>query len=173
MRVDGRGAGPGARKEAAAPLRERAVPHLSGQQLRAWRGVLELQAVLMPKLEAELREETGLTINEFDVLYQLWRAPGGVRRVGDLAHDVLVTPGGVTRLADRLVDRGLVERRREDGRQAVELALTSAGGHRIRAAMDVRFRGVRRRFVDLLDAEEVELLAKIWARLRAHNAGED
>lgn len=39
--------------------------------------------------------------------------------------------------------------------------------------MDVRFRGVRRRFVDLLDAEEVQLLAKIWARLGAHNAGED
>ncbi|MGW7616476.1 MarR family winged helix-turn-helix transcriptional regulator [Streptomyces antimycoticus] len=149
------------------------MPHLSSQQLRAWRGVLELQAVLMPKLEAELREETGLTINEFDVLYQLWRAPGGVRRVGDLANDVLVTRGGVTRLADRLVDRGLIEQRREEGRQAVQLALTSTGGHQIRAAMDVRFRGVRRRFVDLLDAEEVELLAKIWARLQAHNAGED
>ncbi|GAA3367897.1 hypothetical protein GCM10017744_081830 [Streptomyces antimycoticus] len=101
------------------------MPHLSSQQLRAWRGVLKLQAVLMPKLEAELREETGLTINE------------------------------------------------EEGRQAVQLALTSAGGHQIRAAMDVRFRGVRRRLVDLLDAEEVELLAKIWARLQAHNAGED
>jgi len=165
----GRRAGAGA-GNGTAPLRERAVPHLSSRQLQAWRGALEIQALLLPKLEAELREETGLTISEFDVLHQLWRAPGGVRRVGDLANDVLVTPGGITHLADRLVDRGLIERHRREGRQAVELSLTGAGGHQLRAAMNVVFAGVRTKFVDLLEPEEVELLAALWARLQAHYA---
>jgi DNA-binding MarR family transcriptional regulator len=156
------------RKTAPPPLRERAVPHLTFPQLQAWRGTLEMLSRLLPELEAELRRETGLTINEFDVLYQLWRAPDRRRRVGDLANDVLVTPGGATRLADRLVERGLVERHRQEGRQAVELSLTSVGRRQIHELMDVMFRGVRTKFIDPLEPEDVDHLVEIWARLEDH-----
>src|SRR5882762_4124715 len=52
------------------------APHLSDAELASWRGMLELQARLLPILDAELRQRRGLSINDFDVLYQLWRMPG-------------------------------------------------------------------------------------------------
>jgi DNA-binding MarR family transcriptional regulator len=161
------------RKTVPPPLRERTVPHLTIQQLQAWRGTLEMLSRLLPQLEAELRRETGLTINEFDVLYQLWRAPDRRRRVGDLANDVLLTPGGATRIADRLVERGLVERHRQEGRQAVELSLTSVGRRRIHELMDVMFRGVRMKFIDRLEPGDVDHLVQIWARLEDHCPADD
>jgi DNA-binding MarR family transcriptional regulator len=118
---------------------ERDVPHLERRQLLAWRGVLEVQTAILPALEAELRQRTGLTLSEFDVLYQLWRMPDKQHRIGDLARAVLVTPGGVTRIVGRLEERGLVRRLSATGRQAVMTQLTPRGDRELQAAMDVHF----------------------------------
>jgi DNA-binding MarR family transcriptional regulator len=144
---------------------EKDVPHLSRRQLLAWRGVLEVQSALLPALEAELRDKTGLTLSEFDVLYQLWRMPGQKRRMNDLARAVVVTPGGVTRLVGRLEERGLVCRQSEGGRQAVETVLTARGEQELQAAMDVHFDGVRRRFVQYLDDVDIDRVISLWARV--------
>lgn len=151
-------------ERAPAPV-EKDVPHLDRRQLLAWRGVLEVQSAILPALEAELRERTGLTLSEFDVLYQLWRMPGQKRRMNDLARAVVVTPGGVTRIVGRLEERGLVRRRSDDGRQAVETVLTEKGEQELRAAMDVHFDGVQRRFVRFLGDEDVDRVIALWARI--------
>jgi DNA-binding MarR family transcriptional regulator len=145
---------------------EREVPHLDQRELLAWRGVLEVQTLLIPSLETELREHTGLTLSEFDVLYQLWRMPDKRRRMIELARAVLVTPGGVTRIVSRLEDRGLVQRMSTKGRQAVVTALTPRGEQELQTAMDVHFDGVRRRFVQHLTDIDLDLINEIWARIR-------
>lgn len=155
-----------AAQSSATPFHEREVPHLTEGELLAWRGMLELQSRALPLLDGELRVRTGLTINEFDVLYQLWIAPGQRRRMRDLAHVVVVTPSGITRLVDRLARRGLVGRVADEGRQAVEALLTSRGERLLRRAMDVHFAGVRALFAARLSAEEIDQLASVWARLR-------
>jgi DNA-binding MarR family transcriptional regulator len=147
---------------------ERAVPHLSHRELLAWRGVLEVQSAILPALEAELRWNAGFTLSEFDVLYQLWRTPRKRRRMVDLARSVLVTPGGVTRIVNRLEGRGLVERLSAQGRQAVAARLTDQGERELRRAMDVHFEGVRRMFVDYLSDVDIERIVDLWARIRSH-----
>jgi DNA-binding MarR family transcriptional regulator len=141
------------------------VPHLKRRQLLAWRGFLEAQSVLLPALEAELRDRTGLTLSEFDVLYQLWRVPGCSLRMNDLARAVQVTPGGVTRIVSRLERRGLVVRISKSGRQAVVTELTAAGEQQTEAAMDVHFEGVQRLFIRQLSSSDVDCLDDVWERV--------
>ncbi|MCO5998978.1 MarR family winged helix-turn-helix transcriptional regulator [Actinoallomurus rhizosphaericola] len=159
---DATAADPGSR---ADPDRERSVPHLTARELLAWRGMLEVQSRLLPMLDEDLRRQARLNVNEFDVLYQLWIAPGRRRRMKDLASAVLVTPSGITRMVDRLEDRGLVRRVNSRGRQAVEAVLTDGGDRLLRRAMDVHFAGVRRLFIAHLSETEVDRLVSLWSRL--------
>jgi DNA-binding MarR family transcriptional regulator len=141
------------------------VPHLTAEELLAWRGLLETEAKLIPLLDVELRKRGGMSINEFDVLYQLWVAPGMRRRMKDLAAAVLVTPSGVTRLATRLEHRGWIRRLGNRGVQAVKAELTSSGIRALERAMDTHFAGVHRVFVSHLSASEIRRLAALWRRL--------
>jgi DNA-binding MarR family transcriptional regulator len=145
---------------------EKAVPHLSREELLAWRGLLETEARLIPLLDQELRDHGGMSVNEFDVLYQLWIAPQARGRMKDLAAAVLVTAGGVTRLVTRLEKRGWVRRVGKSGVQAVEAALTPAGQRALTRAMNTHFAGVRRVFVSHLSSAEIQSLAGLWKRLR-------
>ena len=146
---------------------ERPVPHLTEPQLLAWRGMLEVQSRLLPLLDADLQQQAGLTINEFDLLYQLWIAPEQRQRMNHLAKALLVTPSGVTRMVSRLERRGLVERVNVQGRQAVDAALTTAGQRKLQAAMDIHFLGVRRLFIDNCSDSDVTRLVALWRRLRS------
>lgn len=145
--------------------RERAVPHLSEEELLAWRGMLEVEARMLAVLDVELRDKRGLSISEFDALYQLWIQPGSRCRMNALAERLLVTRGGATKIIARLEKRGLVRRRAASGLQAVTAELTSAGEEALADAMDTHFDGVRRLVISRLEAEEVALLRRITKRL--------
>jgi MarR family transcriptional regulator, 2-MHQ and catechol-resistance regulon repressor len=93
---------------------------------------LELWVVLARAYEAVRRHALadiarhGLTPGEFGVLEALYhREP---LLLGELQQKVLVSSGGVTFLVDRLVERGLVERRPcPDDARARHALLTPAG----------------------------------------------
>ena len=53
-------------------------------------------------LDRELVADHGLTINDYEVLLRLARAPDRMMRRVDLAQQVLLTPSGITRLLDGL-----------------------------------------------------------------------
>ena len=53
----------------------------------------------------------GLAPAEFEVCLRLARSPEGLLRMSDLAAQTTLTSSGVTRVVDRLVERGLVTRR--------------------------------------------------------------
>jgi DNA-binding MarR family transcriptional regulator len=145
---------------------EHAVPHLSEEELLAWRGLLELEARVLSVLDAELRDKKGLSVGEFDALYQLWIQPGSRCRMKDLANRLLVTRGGATKLIIRLEKRGLVRRASQAGLQAVTAELTEAGESALTEAMDTHFDGVRRLVISRLDAGELATLRRITDRLR-------
>jgi DNA-binding MarR family transcriptional regulator len=154
------------------PLRhsERAVPHLSEEELLAWRGLLELEARVLAVLDAELRDKRGLTISEFDALYQLWIQPGSRCRMKDMANLLLVSRGGATKLIIRLEKRGLVRRVSQAGLQAVTAELTEEGESVLAEAMDTHFDGVRRLFISRVDPDELATLRRIAGRLRGDPA---
>src|SRR5262245_47888751 len=100
----------------------------SPAELAAWRGLLRVHSALVHDLDAELRATHGLSLHEYEVLLHLADAAGERLRMSDLANAVLLSQSGLTRLVDRLVRAGSVERTRcEEDRRGHFAALTSVG----------------------------------------------
>ena len=78
-------------------------------------------------------EPLGLTQAQWIPVLRL--ACGEAQTAADLARSTMQTPGAMTRLIDRLVDKGIIERERSTGdRRVVQLRLTDEG---MRAAVQV------------------------------------
>jgi DNA-binding MarR family transcriptional regulator len=141
---------------------------LSEEELLAWGGFLTTHARLVRQLDEELREAHGMPLGTFDVLIQLSRAPGQRLRMRDLADAIVLSRSGLTRLVDRLVRDGLVERERcgEDARGAWAV-LTPAGRKALKQATPTHIEGVRRLFLSCLDDDDQVRLAAVWDRLQS------
>lgn len=106
------------------------------EQVHTFGLLVEANARLTRLLDAELQASDGITLQTFEVLLRLSRSPEGRMTMSDLAAAVALTTGGVTRLADRLADEGLVERVAcPSDRRVVHLALTREGRRVFRRAM--------------------------------------
>ncbi len=142
-----------------------AAAGLTPDELAAWRGFLRAHARLVRELDAELVAAHGLPLAWYDVLVVLDEA-GGRLRMAELARAVLLSVSGTTRLVDRLVREGLVEREpcEDDGRGAYAV-LTPAGAVRRRAARPTHLAGVRERFLSALQPDDLACLAALWPRL--------
>src|SRR6266511_1371892 len=77
-----------------------------------WRNLHLADAVVCDKLNARLAGGAGCSLVEHDLLAWLAAAPGKRLRMLDLATRLRVTAGGLTRIIDRLVERGWIERDR-------------------------------------------------------------
>lgn len=138
-------------------------------RLGAWRSFLQAHARLTRLLDDELRAEHGLSLAEYDALLQLAQAPERRMRMNRLADSVVLSRSGVTRLIDRLVADGLVERHAcaADARGA-EAVLTPSGTDRLRSAARTHLRGVKAYFVDpLADGDLVTIERTLGCVARA------
>jgi DNA-binding MarR family transcriptional regulator len=137
-----------------------ATTKLTEIELRAWQALLHAHHDVTDRLDAELREQHGLAFSEYDVLLRLARAPDRSLRMSDLAERVLLSPSGLTRLVDRLVDNGLVSRNihQEDAR--VTLArLTGRGRERLRRAARTHLQSIREHFTGRLSVAQLRDVA--------------
>ena len=125
-------------------------------RLAPWRAFLVAHARVSRRLDDELRAEHDLSFAEYDALLTIATAPGRRIRMRRLADQVLLSKSGVTRLIDRLVADGLVERDTcmTDARGA-EAVLTEAGLDRLRVASTTHLRGIADHFLDVLDADQL------------------
>ena len=139
---------------------------LGPDELRAWRGLLKAHAALTTALDIDLRREHGLSVPAYEVLMFVGDADGGKLRMADIADRVLLSRSGLTRLVDRLVQDGLVERRAcdDDGRGSFAL-LTPAGRAKLDGARRTHLEGVRRLFLDRFTPAEQRGLGDLWDRL--------
>jgi DNA-binding MarR family transcriptional regulator len=130
---------------------------LVGLMGEAWAGMERLST---RRLEAEL----GLSVVWFEVLLRLVRTPGHRLRMTDLAAQTTLTPSGLTRAIDRLVDAGLVERQHcTEDRRGAFAALTEAGRERIDAAIPTHLEHVEAMLAGLsaTDRRELERLLRV------------
>jgi DNA-binding MarR family transcriptional regulator len=130
----------------------------------AWEALLSAHARLMKEFAADdvWRE---LSMREYDVLYTLSKCREPLR-VGELHRHVLLSQPALSRLVDRLAERGFVERRPdpEDGR-GVRLSLTDAGRDVQRRIGRRHARGVARAVTSRLSADELRQLETICSKL--------
>ena len=133
-------------------------------RIGAWRTFLRAHAQVVRRLERELAEEGDMALTDYDVLVQLAGADQRRLRMSELADRLLLSRSGVTRLVDRLVARGLVERVMcDDDRRGQWAALTNTGIRRLRAAAPTHLRGVAEHFLDRLTIDELASLERMLA----------
>jgi DNA-binding MarR family transcriptional regulator len=120
-------------------------------EMRAWQALLHAHHQVIRRLDWELREEHDLPLASYDVLLRLARAPSRALRMSDLAERVLLSPSGTTRLVDRLVAKGLVQRQTDPEDARLILAgLTEEGLRQLRRAARTHLRGIREHFTGQL-----------------------
>jgi DNA-binding MarR family transcriptional regulator len=148
---------------AAAPP----VKWLTHDEMLAWRGYVETNADLMAALERDLAP-TGLNLGDYQVLVFLSESPERSLRMCDLAGQLQLSPSGLTRRLDGLVRANLVERRGSDTDRRVMLAaLTPKGLRVLEDSAPVHVASVRRRMIDLLDDDELQVVAGVFQKIRA------
>ena len=133
---------------------------------KAWRS-LATALIRVPRiLEAELEDEHNLTTAEYFVLVNLSEEPDGALRMTDLAERGALSLSGMSRVVDRLVRQGFVERRKcESDARGSFAALTPTGLSKLQAAYKTHIRGVRRHVMDHLMGIDLERFAEAMGRL--------
>lgn len=148
------------------PAHAVAWQHLPSESRRAWVGFLRTHARITAVLDTHLQNEHGLSLAAFDVLLTLAGSPGHRRRMSELAELVLLSRSGLTRLVERLENRGLVERSRADTDvRHVYANLTELGYEALTAAEPDHVDAVRAHFLDRLRSDDLKVLVQIWQRL--------
>ena len=139
---------------------------LSSQALSAWVAFLRGHATLTRALNAQLVADHGLTINDYEVMLRLSRAPDRRLKRVELAQSVLLTPSGITRLLDGLEAAGWVEKASCTSDARITYAvLTELGLARLREAAASHLSDVDRVFAAHFETEELDTLASLLSRL--------
>lgn len=138
----------------------------------AWLNMIRALAQVHRRLAAEMEQQDGLPIAWYDVLVHLSFAPETGWSMQELADQVMMSGSGLTRMVDRLIDAGLVQRRRADERQAddrrvVRVALTEAGLATLAHVQPHHQARVRAYFLQHVRAEELECLRNVGKRVLA------
>jgi DNA-binding MarR family transcriptional regulator len=135
--------------------------HLANE---AWEALLSAHAVLIKQFAAQ--DVWGdVSMREYDVLYTLSKCAEPVR-VSELNRHVLLSQPALSRLVDRLAERGFVERRPDpaDGR-GVLVSLTDAGHALQRRVGRGHARGVSGALTAALSRPELRQLETICLKL--------
>jgi DNA-binding MarR family transcriptional regulator len=146
---------PSADSTPAGPLRAR------DPRLAPWRAFVRAQAHVSRRLDEDLRAEHGLSLQEYVALLILAESPDRRLRMGRLADSLTLSKSGATRLIDRLVDDGFVDRVTcSSDLRGAEAALTEAGLNRLRKAAPTHLRGIAEYFLSAIDHTDLEVVEK-------------
>lgn len=128
--------------------------------------LVEVHAGLVASTQRSLEVEHGLSGQWFEVLIRLVRSPGHRLRMSDLAAQTTLSASGLTRVVDRLVEHGLVQREAcPSDRRGAFAVLTSDGEARILGAVPMHVAQLRELFA-VLSASEQEALSDLLRKLR-------
>jgi DNA-binding MarR family transcriptional regulator len=137
----------------------------SPEGLAAWNGFLRVHQALVAELDRELVEQHDLPLAWYDVLVQL-QAAGRELTMGEVAERLLISPSTCTRVVERMVGAGLVDRRTDaDDARIRHVALTATGRGRLRAAAVTHLDGIERRFAGFLGPDAARLAGEFEAML--------
>src|SRR5438093_479141 len=125
-------------------------------EIQAFLRLVRAGLAVTRELSAQLNADHGLTINAYEALLRLARAPDSRMRRVDLANGLLLTASGVTRLLEGLEREGLVGREEcASDRRVTYAVLTKAGRDKLRAADKTHTRQIRELFGGLYDEDEL------------------
>ena len=121
---------------------------------------------LTDTLGRELEQSVGIPLVFFDVLIHVGAAPDGRLTMSRLSSDVALTTGGVTRLVDRMVEAGLVERQNcPNDRRSVHVVLTPNGQAVLDQAVAAHIEGIDRHLMAHLEEADRAALTVVLTKV--------
>lgn len=142
---------------------------LTESELQMWLTLMRGMAIVNRRLAQEMQQEHGCHISWYDVLVRLLHAPGQQMTMSELADSVVMSAGGLTRLLDRMVEEGLIERVLDpEDRRLVYARLTGTGRERAAELMQGHQQRIKEYVVQHLSEEEVGMMHKAFERILAH-----
>jgi len=133
----------------------------------SWESLMTAHAEMMRQFDQEdVWDEVSRT--EYDVLYTLSKCRKPIR-LSELNRRVLLSQPALSRMVDRMVERGFVQREadEQDGR-SVLLSLTDAGREQQRSTGRRHALNVSRTMNDTFDPDEMRELMRLCRKLVAY-----
>jgi DNA-binding MarR family transcriptional regulator len=135
-------------------------------ELAAFARLMRAHTVLRRELEAEVLTPRGLTFNDFEAMLHLGRADDNRLRRIDLAELLMLSPSGVTRLLDGLVESGMIENVScADDARVTWAKLTAEGVSTLECVGVNHTKVMRSLFQGSLNEAEVVQLAELLGKL--------
>jgi DNA-binding MarR family transcriptional regulator len=132
----------------------------------AWESLFRAQVTVMRNLNADF-PSADISFNEYDVCFNLSRQPGRRIRMRDLTGHLLLTQPSVSRLVDRLVQRGIVDKQPDPAdARGVIVALTSHGFDLYRRVAVQHAASIAEQVGAGLDDDELATLDRLCTKLR-------
>ncbi|MER8104442.1 MarR family winged helix-turn-helix transcriptional regulator [Kitasatospora sp. NPDC059811] len=144
---------------------------LDQDEMAAWRGFVVASNLLNRRLERQLKEDSGLSHQQYEILVHLSAAPAHALRMTELADKLVTSKSGLTYQVTQLERMGLVARRScPSDVRGVIAELTDQGRESLRQAAPGHVALVRELLIDVLTREQLAVLAEslgeVSARLR-------
>ena len=131
----------------------------------AWEALFRAQVSVLRQLHAEFPSGE-LSLNEYDVLFNLSREPDRRTRIRDLNKQLLLTQPSVSRLVDRLVSRGLVRKETDPGDGRGTIACLTDEGYGLFRTVGATHANAIHAHMGALSATELETLTALSDKLR-------
>jgi DNA-binding MarR family transcriptional regulator len=142
---------------------------LTDREKRAWRGYMQMRALLDLQISRDLARDAGLSEADYTVLVVLSEAPGGRVRLVDLAGRMLWSTSRLAHHLDRMQRRDLARREKHPtNSRATVVALTEHGRRVIDEAAPHHLESVRRHFIDQLTADQIDVLGDATETVLQH-----
>ncbi len=98
------------------------------ERVSAWINLQQANRVIEGALESRLKSAVDLSLAEFELLFRLQVAADHPLQMSQIAAQLINSPSGTTRIADRLERAGLIERETpRENRRVVHVKLTARG----------------------------------------------
>lgn len=117
--------------------------------------------------DRRLREECGITIAWFEALLRIGRH-GGSMKMSELASQLALTNGGVTRMVDKMAEAGYIRREScATDRRVSYATLTDAGIAKWKEASELHVEDLHREFIGRMTPSELEVVVAVMDRIRS------
>lgn len=141
---------------------------LDSDEMKAWRSYITTSVDLMKALEADV-SPYGITMGDYQLLAMISEAPDSRLRLCDLADQLRLTRGGLTRRMDGVLSQGLVRRVQDDRDRRVAFAeLTAKGWALLKKIAPIHLASVRRLMIDHLSRAEIKAIGSAFGKIEAN-----
>lgn len=138
---------------------------LNQSEMDAWLAFINTSRNLMRALERDL-EPFGLDGGDYQLLAMLSAAPDQRLRMCELAEELRLSRGGLTRRMDGVLKKRLVVRTQDKtDKRVAYIEMSTKGRALLDRAAPVHVQGVRRLMIDLLSTGEIRSIGTAFSKI--------